>query len=111
MLNESKNKLTADLSEKTALVASGGRGIGRAISLALAEAGADVAICARSAAEIETVAGLIDQLARALWPWLATLHRKYFGSYYPAMALFEVKGLFNEDALIEMEGLAHIHTK
>ena len=39
---------------------------------------------------------------------LGDVHRAYFGHYYPAMALFEVKGLFNPDALIEMEGLAHL---
>lgn len=34
------------------------------------------------------------------------LFREYFGDYYPAMALFEVKGLFQPEALIEMEGFA-----
>jgi enamine deaminase RidA (YjgF/YER057c/UK114 family) len=37
---------------------------------------------------------------------LGKLFRDYFGGYYPAMALFEVKGLFQPDALIEMEGFA-----
>lgn len=32
--------------------------------------------------------------------------RGYFGGYYPAMALFEVKGLFQAEALIEMQGIA-----
>jgi enamine deaminase RidA (YjgF/YER057c/UK114 family) len=39
---------------------------------------------------------------------LGEIHRAYFGQYYPTMALFEVKGLFNPDALIEMEGVAHL---
>jgi enamine deaminase RidA (YjgF/YER057c/UK114 family) len=39
---------------------------------------------------------------------LGEIHRAYFGRHYPAMALFEVKGLFNPDALIEMEGIAHL---
>ena len=39
---------------------------------------------------------------------LGEVHRKYFGSYYPAMALFEVKSLFQDDALIELEGMAVI---
>ena len=39
---------------------------------------------------------------------LGEVHRAYFGEYYPAMALFEVKSLFQDDALIEMEGIAVI---
>jgi enamine deaminase RidA (YjgF/YER057c/UK114 family) len=34
------------------------------------------------------------------------LFRSYFGNYYPAMALFEVTGFFQEEALVELEGLA-----
>lgn len=37
---------------------------------------------------------------------LGEIFRRYFGKYYPAMALFEVTGLFNDEALIEMEGFA-----
>jgi enamine deaminase RidA (YjgF/YER057c/UK114 family) len=37
---------------------------------------------------------------------LGEIHRKYFGSYYPVMALFEVSALFQDDALIELEGMA-----
>ena len=37
---------------------------------------------------------------------LGTLFREYFGGYYPAMALFEVAGLFQPEAMIEMEGFA-----
>ena len=37
---------------------------------------------------------------------LGKLFREYFGGYYPAMALFEVAGLFQPDAMIEMEGFA-----
>lgn len=39
---------------------------------------------------------------------LGPVHRKYFGSYYPALALFEVSSLFQDEALIELEGMAVI---
>jgi enamine deaminase RidA (YjgF/YER057c/UK114 family) len=39
---------------------------------------------------------------------MGDLFRRYFGRYYPTMALFEVKSLFQDDALIEMEGMAVI---
>jgi enamine deaminase RidA (YjgF/YER057c/UK114 family) len=42
---------------------------------------------------------------------LGKLFREYFGGYYPAMALFEVTGLFQPDALIEMEGFAVLDTE
>jgi enamine deaminase RidA (YjgF/YER057c/UK114 family) len=52
---------------------------------------------------------VIDREAyRAQLKALGEIHRAYFGSHYPAMALFEVKGLFNPDAMIEMEGIAHL---
>ena len=39
------------------------------------------------------------------------IHRSYFGDFYPAMALFEVKSLFQDDAMIEMEGVAHLRIR
>ncbi len=44
------------LSGKVAVVTGAGRGIGRAIARALAGAGADIALCARTATEVEAVA-------------------------------------------------------
>ena len=37
---------------------------------------------------------------------LGEVFRAHFGGYYPAMALFEVTGLFQDDALIELQGIA-----
>ncbi|MBI4581186.1 MAG: SDR family oxidoreductase [Planctomycetes bacterium] len=52
------------LAGKVACVTGGGRGIGRAVALALAGEGADVGVTARTVAEIETVAGEIRARGR-----------------------------------------------
>ncbi len=52
------------LSGQVVLVTGGGRGIGMSIAIAIAEAGADVCVLARTAAEIESVAGEIERLGR-----------------------------------------------
>ena len=52
------------LAGRAALVTGGGRGIGRAIALGLATAGADVAVLARSADELDGVAREIRTLGR-----------------------------------------------
>lgn len=51
-----------DLSGKVAIVTGGGRGIGRAIALGLAGAGASVVVSSRTQKEIEAVAGEIQKL-------------------------------------------------
>lgn len=53
-----------DLTGKTALVTGGGRGIGKSIALALAEAGANVAVTSRTENELIGVAEEITNLSR-----------------------------------------------
>ena len=49
---------------KTAVVTGAGQGIGKAIAIAFARAGADLAICARSQASIEPVRDTIEEVGR-----------------------------------------------
>lgn len=41
---------------------------------------------------------------------LGKVHRSFFGNYYPAAALFEISRFFQDEALIEIEGIAVIDT-
>lgn len=53
-----------DLAGKVAIVTGGGRGLGRAIALGLASAGADVAVCGRRLETCEEAAGEIRAMGR-----------------------------------------------
>ena len=52
------------LDRKTALVTGGGTGIGKALAIALAEPGADVAVSGRSSATIDAVKSEIESIGR-----------------------------------------------
>jgi enamine deaminase RidA (YjgF/YER057c/UK114 family) len=39
---------------------------------------------------------------------LGEVWRRFFGDYYPALALFQIAAFFQPDALIELEGMAVI---
>lgn len=58
--------LRVDLSGKTAIVTGGSRGIGKAISLALAQAGANVVIAARTEEESSSLPGTIHKTAEEI---------------------------------------------
>ena len=53
------------LDGKTAFITGASRGLGRACALALAEAGADVALAATNSDALEAVAGEVRKLGRA----------------------------------------------
>ena len=76
------------LDGQVAVVTGGGRGIGEAIALGMAEAGADIVVAARRTEEIEAVADKVRALGRkalaittdmmeieqveSRWPWTIT---------------------------------------
>src|ERR687894_2790891 len=55
---------TFDLTGRTALVTGASRGIGRALAVGLARAGADVALSARDEARLAEVRGEVEALGR-----------------------------------------------
>ena len=57
--------MSSDLDNKTAIVTGSGRGIGKAIALALAQNGARVVVSARTKSEIDAVAEEIERLGRS----------------------------------------------
>ncbi len=40
---------------------------------------------------------------------IGSVYRNYFGKYFPAMSLVEVSNLFEDGALIEIEGIAVVN--
>src|SRR6266545_1228464 len=55
------------LTDKVAIVTGAGRGIGAACALAFAEAGADVAITARTKEQLDDIAGQVRDLGRCAY--------------------------------------------
>ena len=86
---------------KKTLVTGGGRGIGRAIAIAFAQQGADVAIAARGREELEHVAGEIRALGRN-----ASVHVVDMGDTPKAVEMVDAaaKALGGLDVLVNNAG-------
>ena len=63
------------LKEKTAIVTGAGRGLGKAMAIALARAGADIVCCARTLEQVEQTASEILQMGRRCLPVKADVSR------------------------------------
>ena len=93
------------LEDRVAIVAGASRGIGRAIAVAYAEAGADVALAARSKPDLEATAQLVQQHGRR-----ALVIPTDVAVFAEVEALVErtVKGLGRLDVLVNNAGVAKV---
>lgn len=64
-----------DLENRVALITGGGRGIGKAIALALAGQGVSIAICGRTQETLEKTAAEIQKLGVQAWPIVADVSK------------------------------------
>jgi NAD(P)-dependent dehydrogenase (short-subunit alcohol dehydrogenase family) len=64
-----------DLQDKVALITGGGRGIGKAIAVALAEQGVNIALCGRTEETLAQTADEIRALGVQAWPIVADVSR------------------------------------
>jgi len=93
------------LTDKVAIVTGGGRGIGRAIALALAEAGAHVVICSRTLEEVEKVAEEIRGKGRKALPIKADITVKEDLNNLIQKTMAEFKRI---DILVNNAGLSYL---
>jgi NAD(P)-dependent dehydrogenase (short-subunit alcohol dehydrogenase family) len=97
---------TLPLAGRRALVTGASRGIGRSIALALAAAGADVAVAARSTADLETLAAEIRRAGRRS---LAVPCDVTDGAQVERLATAVIDGLGGLDILVNNAGAAASH--
>jgi NAD(P)-dependent dehydrogenase (short-subunit alcohol dehydrogenase family) len=94
-----------DLSGRRALITGASRGIGQAIAVALAEAGADVAITARTREALDETKALIDETGRRC---AALVHDVRDVTASAAVAKDAAKDLGGLDILINNAGFEHV---
>jgi NAD(P)-dependent dehydrogenase (short-subunit alcohol dehydrogenase family) len=100
------SEINSPLQGRRAVVTGAGRGIGRAIALALSMAGADVAVSARSTAEIEGVAEQLRAFGRRA---LAIPCDVTDAAQVAQLAEAAVAGLGGVDILVNNAGAATSH--
>lgn len=93
------------LAGKRAVVTGGGRGLGRALALALAESGADVALATRSSEGIERVAAEIKERGRRALPVQTDVTETADVERLVERMLDELGGL---DILVNNSGTIHV---
>lgn len=97
---------TLPLAGKRAVVTGAGKGIGRSIALALAEAGADVAVTARTASDLEQLTHEIQAMGRRAYYATCDVTE---AEQVQAMATTLLEGLGGIDILINNAGNARSH--
>jgi NAD(P)-dependent dehydrogenase (short-subunit alcohol dehydrogenase family) len=68
-MRQSEKVFLMNLKDKVAIITGGGRGIGKAIAAAYARAGAKLALCARTATELEPTVGELRRLQAQIEGW------------------------------------------
>ncbi|MFC7370174.1 SDR family NAD(P)-dependent oxidoreductase [Fictibacillus iocasae] len=64
------------LESRTVLVTGAGRGIGRALAIGMAEAGADLILVSRTKADLESAAAEIERIGRRAWVFTCDVTKK-----------------------------------
>lgn len=93
------------LDGQVALVTGASRGLGKAMALALAEAGADCVVCARSVKDLEETASAIQALGRKA---LSVKVDVTIRGEVEAMAEEALKAFGRIDILVNCAGIAHV---
>lgn len=92
-----------ELEEKVAVVTGGGKGIGRAISLAFAKEGADVVIAARTETALKETAEEINKMGGHALPFVADISRE---DQVNELVSSTVRNLGKIDILVNNAGIA-----
>jgi 3-oxoacyl-[acyl-carrier protein] reductase len=96
-----------DINNKIAVVTGASKGIGRAIALSLAEAGADVAVSARSADLLKTLTKEIENMGRRAFAFTGDMSNE---DEIKAFVNETVQHLGGMDILINNAGLGHFYS-